>query len=136
MELVLHVGVGTDVAEAGDGAFHAPQHQSGLRFEQVAGVGERAMDRRSGEREEQGRLPRGLQNRGGSTGGLLLLVAHPVDQCVDVAVAGEVGRNQPQLGVAGSVLAVGCLAQALMDGLKLCEVATTVAPPASRPSTT
>ena len=26
--------------------------------------------------------------------------------------------------------------QALMDGLKLCEVATTVAPPASRPSTT
>ena len=118
VELVLHVGVGTDVAEAGDGAFHAPQHQSGLRFEQVAGVGERAMDRRSGEREEQGRLPRRLQNRGGSTGGLLLLVAHPVDQCVDVAVAGEVGRNQPQLGVAGSVLAVGLLSPSLNGRLE------------------
>ena len=83
------------------------------------------------------RLVRRLQDRGGRAGGLLLHVADPLHQSVHVAVAGQV-RREPATAWRRPPRARGTSASPTPSRTdwKLCEVATTVAPPASRPLTT
>ncbi len=115
MQAVLHIGVGADRGESGDRALHAPQHQARLRFEQRARIRERAVHRRRGEREEQARLISRLEHGGGGAVRLLLHMAHPVHECVHIAVARQVGGDEPQLRAGAGVRAVG-LARPRLDG--------------------
>ena len=87
MQLMLHIGVGTDLRKSGNRTLNTPQHEASLGFKQFAGIGKVAMYRRSREREEQARLVSRLENRGGRTGSLLLHIADPSDQRVHITVA-------------------------------------------------
>ena len=113
MQPVPHIGVGSDAGKARDRTFHTPQHESRLRFEQFAGIGQRAAHRRRREREEQGRLICGLEDGGGGAGGLPLLVAHPLYERVHIAIAGKVRRNKPQFRIRRSMFAIALLGPCL-----------------------
>ena len=111
MQAVVSVRVGADHAQAGDGAFDAPQQQAHLVLGGSARVGQRAGDARSSEGVEQRRDQGFLGHLDVGAHGLGLLGADPLHERIHVAVGGQVGGNQPQLGAACGIRPVELLSE-------------------------
>ena len=115
----VRAGVDVVLRELGktcNGALDGPEKQACLLLGGRTGVGQRAGDRRCGEREGERRCERGFEDLHLVAHGFALFVADPLDERVDVAVAREVGRNEPERGARGSVRGVK-LAREFLAGL-------------------
>ena len=116
MQAVVGVRVGTDCAQASDGALNAPQQQTHLVLRGRASVSQRAGDARGREGVEQRRDQGFLGHLHVGTHGLGLLGADPLHERVHVAVGSQVRGNQPQLRTARSVRAVQLLGEGQARG--------------------
>ena len=100
------VGVLGELGKARDRALDRPQQQTGLGLGVAADLGQGSGHARRGEREGQGGDQPGLVHAHVLAHGLLLLLAEPGDERVDVTVARQVGGHEPQRSTRDGVVAV------------------------------
>ena len=130
------VTFGTDHRQAADQPLHGPQQHLHLHLGARTRLRQITDNARCREQEQQRRGLRILDVNRLRPKAFALLVADPLDQCVDVRVGRHVGRDHPQGAAVPGVVAIQRAVEPSRSPSSLDVVAMTVAPPSSSRATT